>query len=156
VAELAYPVEGEGTRSAYDGARLAYEAVAFEGKVGELPAAAKGILFDLERLASRPLDGPTLDYARWIAALDLAYAYDDLSDAVAGVARQWLRGLPPDGLEALGAQLADVTPESLEAFASRVTGREVVVIAGDAGKLGRALEAVGLAPEVIDPRAPAE
>ena len=60
--------------------------------------------------------------------------------------------LPPDAYEALGAQLAGVTPETVRALAASIMGRELVVVAGDAKLLEPELRKLGLEPQRLAPQ----
>ena len=151
-AEVALPVGGDGFVSSVDGTHLAYDAVGFDGKVEHLPAALEATLTDLRNLARRPLDGPSVDYARWWAVLDHAFAHDRTEGAVHAVQRLANHRLPPDAYEALGAQLAGVTPETVRALAASIMGRELVVVAGDAKLLEPELRKLGLEPQRLAPQ----
>jgi zinc protease len=150
VVEVSMPVAGEGFVSIVDGTHLAYTVVGFDGKPEHVPAVLEATLTDLENLARKPLDGPSLDYARWWAVLDAAFAYDRFEGAARGVQRLASHRLPPGALEGAGERLAGVTPETLRTFAASVTGHRLVVVAGDAKSLLPELRRIGLEPQVVE------
>jgi len=110
---------------------------------------------DLGKLVRAALGGPgaspssrvdLLDVAtaRWLAAREEAFRYDDPA-SLAGLAEAlFLQGRPLDAADRIGDDLAAVDAARVEATARTLGGREIVLVVGDAKLLGPALRAAGV------------
>lgn len=114
------------------------------------------MLNEMKRLAE---DGPTdAEVAAAVADLGGSYAtrFESPLDLASALLSAELHGLDDAHVAEYALRLGKVTRSSASEAASRILrpAEVVVVIAGDAGKLGPALEEAGLAFEAIDYRMP--
>lgn len=119
--------------------------------LGGAAAAVTGALDALARLAREPAPADELRLARWLAAVERAYAFDTLAGAASAAELLFVRDRPLDALDGMGEELATVDGARVQRAAAAL-GLPVVVVIGDAAALEPSLRAAGLAPSRISRR----
>ncbi len=112
--------------------------------------AVQGLLTELDRLESAPIDGAELARARGLALPDEGEHAAAARELVATAAY----GLPADAARARSRAIAVVTSAQVTRVAAKylASSRRVITIVGDASRIVRPLQQLGLADVVVEGR----
>jgi predicted Zn-dependent peptidase len=121
--------------------------VRVKGRSDRLAPALKRALDELGSLKVTIDDPLAMSTARWNVARDWAFAFNRISQTAARYAELASAGLPSDGYERFGEQVAGVTPGRLREVMSRYSiGKEGIRIGGPFDRLAPQLRELGLDP----------
>jgi zinc protease len=128
------------------GATLLVSTVVDRGRAGEV----LGAVLDALAAATRPLDPEALSRARWRAVRQAGRGLGTSWRNALRLQEMFVHALPDDEWDTFARRTAALGPEALRAAARTwATGREAILLVGDAAALVPALRALGLAPQVI-------
>jgi len=136
VAGLAFPAIVDDTRQLV---------LVVSGEADRVPEALDQLLAEVGRLAGEGPSPAETDAARWQVGRVAAFEFDSPTEALEGLSLIAARGLPSDGLEHLGADLAALGPAQVrDTVRSLALGKEAILLNGEVARLGPALSKRGL------------